>query len=88
MGAKDFASRLFSLRFPHENDSQFAIRIGQQLTTVRSWRGGSMPRLSTIEEIARRLGVTREWLGFGTKPKRPGALKETIVENQEVAANG
>ena len=63
---------------PPEPERQFAIRIGVKPETLRSWRRGYEPHLSTLERIAERLDVSFWWLAFGIGPKQRAKAEEWV----------
>lgn len=68
---------------------EFNVRSGGDTVTeyaVRRWlNGGSLPKQPKVSVLARWLGVTQEWLRFGTGPRSlPDAQVETLVISGDV----
>lgn len=63
------------------NQSQLADRLGLSPQSIQQWEyGKTSPRIKRIEEIAKLLNVTPEWLQFGMIQGEKAGVTEAVAE--------
>lgn len=67
VAAGSFADRLRQAKaVARKNNRQIALAVGVHHVTVSDWLGGQLPQGDTIRKLSEFLGVSREWLEYGT----------------------
>ena len=82
---KNLSERIKALRLPGETQSGFAQRLGTTQASISRYINGRHPDRETLIRIARRTGVSLDWLLTGKGPEKPARKGKSDKEVLQAA---
>jgi transcriptional regulator with XRE-family HTH domain len=82
---KNLSERIKALRLPGETQSDFAQRLGTTQASISRYVNGRHPDRETLVKIARRTGVSLDWLLTGKGPQKAARKGKSEKDSLQVA---